>query len=309
MEMLPRELVAPEVTFSTIEVRSSAEYPDTVISPRAAVAPLVMSLIASPREDTLKPSISSRESTAPAVILSSAPPNSVAETPLEPKEPTTVSTSSLEALPISVEFKPASSRFATDVDVIFLRTVSVAVDPDSAEVLGSLSLLPLMDFTRLLLITLITLIVSDEFERPTVASFPCEPSMILGIICIRSSELSRLAVVTAAVAASTTKVICELVRELESVLLVLRDETLACLELLVEDKLALSSPITVEAREAAVEPVSGGVEEPSPLLSLLPPQPTNNKNERRNTNLDRAIANDIFIVVLFEICYFRNVFQ
>jgi len=115
--------------------------------------------------------------------------------------------------------------------------------------------------------------------------------------------------VTAAVAASTTKVICELVRELESVLLVLRDETLACLELLVEDKLALSSPITVEAREAAVEPVSGGVEEPSPLLSLLPPQPTNNKNERRNTNLDRAIANDILIVVLFEICYFRNVFQ
>ena len=57
MERFPRALVAPEVTFSTIVVRSSAEYPDTVISPRAAVAPLVMLSIASPREDTLKPVI------------------------------------------------------------------------------------------------------------------------------------------------------------------------------------------------------------------------------------------------------------
>jgi len=246
--MFPRALVAPEVTFSTIVVRSSAEYPVTVISPRAAVAPLVMLSMASPREDTLKPLIWSSESTAPAVILSSAPPNSDEERPPEPREPTTVSTSSLEALPISVELKPASSRFATDVEVILLRTVSVAVDPDSAEALGSLSLLPLMDLTRLLTITLMTLIVSDEFESPTVASFPCDPSMILGMIWIRSSELSRLDAVTAAVAASTTKVIWELVRELESVLLVLRDDTLACLELLEEDRLALSSLITVEAR-------------------------------------------------------------
>jgi hypothetical protein len=111
-----------------------------------------------------------------------------------------------------------------------------------------------MDFTRLLPITLMTLIVSDELERPTVANFPCDPSMIFGMIWMRSSELSRLAAVTAAVAASTTKVICELVRELESVLLVLRDETLACLELLVEDRLAPSSLITVEAR--VVVPVS-----------------------------------------------------
>jgi hypothetical protein len=69
--------------------------------------------------------------------------------------------------------------------------------------------------------------------------------MILGMIWMRSSELSRLDAVTAAVAASNTKVIWELERELESVLLVLRDETLACLELLVEMRLALSSPITV----------------------------------------------------------------
>ena len=200
-----------------------------MISPRAAVAPLVMLSMASPREDTLKPVIWSSESTAPAVILSSAPPNSDEERPPEPRDPTTVPTSSLEAVPISVELKPASSKFATDVEVIFLRTVSVAVDPDSAEALGSLSLLPLMDLTRLLTMTLMTLIVSDEFERPTVASLPCDPSMILGMSLIRSSELSRLAVVTAAVAASTTEVIWELERELERVLLVLRDETLVCL--------------------------------------------------------------------------------
>ena len=128
----------------------------------------------------------------------------------------------------------------------------MAVDPDSAEALGRLELLPLMDLTRLLPITLMTLIVSDEFESPTVASFPCDPSMILGMIWMRSSELSRLAAVTAAVAASTTEVIWELVRELESVLLVLRDDTLACLELLEEDRLALSSPITLEARVVVV---------------------------------------------------------
>ena len=80
--------------------------------------------------------------------------------------------------------------------------------------------------------------------------------MIFGMICMRSSELFIPALLTARVAASTTEVIWELVRELESVLLVLRDETLECLELLVEDRLALSSPITVEAREVVVVPVS-----------------------------------------------------
>jgi hypothetical protein len=104
------------------------------------------------------------------------------------------------------------------------------------------------------------------------------------MIRIRSSELSRLAAVTAAVAASTTEVIWELVRELERVLLVLRDEVLPCLELLVEERLALSSLITVEAREdvvvplsvvplsvapVSVVPVSAVVEEPPPPSSLL----------------------------------------
>ena len=80
--------------------------------------------------------------------------------------------------------------------------------------------------------------------------------MIFGMICMRSSELFIPALLTARVAASTTEVIWELVRLLESVLLVLREETLACLELLVEERLALSSRITVEARVVVVDPVS-----------------------------------------------------
>jgi hypothetical protein len=51
-------------------------------------------------------------------------------------------------------------------------------------------------------------------------------------------------------------------------LLVLRDETLACLELLVEMRLALSSPITVEARVVTVVSVSDAVVEEPPPLSL-----------------------------------------
>ena len=58
-------------------------------------------------------------------------------------------------------------------------------------------------------------------------------------------------------------------------MLVLRDDTLACLELLVEIRLALSSTITVEEREDVVVPlfvvpVSAVVdEEPPPPSSLL----------------------------------------
>ena len=99
---------------------------------------------------------------------------------------------------------------------------------------------------------------------------------------MRSSELPRLDAVTDAVAASTTKVIWELLRVLESVLLVLRDETLECLELLEEVRLALSSLITVEEREAALVPVLvpssvvsvAVVAEPPPPLSP-PPHPIN----------------------------------
>ena len=96
------------------------------------------------------------------MIFSRAPPISVEEIPPEPREPTTVPTSSLEAVPISAELKPASSRLEMDVEVILHRTVSVAVDPDSADALDRLALLPLIDLTRLLPMTLMTLIVSDE---------------------------------------------------------------------------------------------------------------------------------------------------
>ena len=110
---------------------------------------------------------------------------------------------------------------------------------------------------------------------------------------MRSSELFSPAVLTAAVAASTTEVIWELVRELERVLLVLRDETLVCLELLVEERLALSSMITVEARVAvvvpvpvpsSVVPVSVVVDEESlpepPSLLLVQPDTRNNDSSR-----------------------------
>ena len=92
--------------------------------------------------------------------------------------------------------------------------------------------------------------------------------MIFGMICMRSSELFIPALLTARVAASTTEVIWELVRLLESVLLVLREETLECLELLVEERLALSSLITVEARVAvvSVSVVSTLVPEDSSIL-------------------------------------------
>ena len=122
---------------------------------------------------------------------------------------------------------------------------------------------------------------------------------------MRSSELSRLDAVTAAVAASTTKVIWELVRLLVRVLLVLRDETLACLELLVEMRLALSSPITVEAREVVLVPVpvpssvvsvSDVVEEEPPPLSLSLLQPITMKNDSRRTENEKR----------FEKCPFRT---
>jgi hypothetical protein len=150
-----------------------------------------------------------------------------------------------------------------------------------------------------------TLIVSDEFESPTVASFPCDPSIILGMIWMRSSELSRLAEVTADVAASTTEVIWELVRELESVLLVLRDETLACLELLVEERLALSSRITVEAREVvvvpvSVVPVSDVVEEESlPEPSSLLVQPWTRINNSNRTENEKRFEKVSFRTLLY----------
>ena len=131
---------------------------------------------------------------------------------------------------------------------------------------------------------------------------------------MRSSELSRLDAVTAADAASTTEVIWELVRELESILLVLRDETLECLELLVEMRLALSSPITVEAREVVVVSVSSSDVSPSdvsssvvsvsdvveeePPSSLPPPQPITMKNDSRRTENENRFEKLPFLTLL-----------
>ena len=119
---------------------------------------------------------------------------------------------------------------------------------------------------------------------------------------MRSSELSRLDAVTAAVAASTTEVIWELVRVLERVLLVLRDETLACLELLVEERLALSSRITVEAREVVVVPVSvvpvSDVVEEEPPSSLPPPQPITMNNDSRRTENENRFEKLPFLTLL-----------
>jgi len=127
------------------------------------------------------------------------------------------------------------------------------------------------------------------------------------MIWMRSSELSRLDAVTAAVAASTTKVIWELLRELESVLLVIRDETRDCLELLVEMRLALSSLITVEEREVVVVPdpvpssvvsVSVVVDAPPPL-SLPPPQPITMKNDSRRTENEKRFEKVSFLTFLY----------
>jgi|TARA_B110000014_G_C19965599_1_gene499798 hypothetical protein len=84
------------------------------------------------------------------------------------------------------------------------------------------------------------------------------------MIRIKSSELDRPAKLTAPLAASTIEVIWELVRELVSSLLLLRDEILPCLELLVEERRALSSLITAEA----VDSVEAELLEAELLLSL-----------------------------------------
>ena len=76
-----------------------------------------------------------------------------------------------------------------------------------------------MDLTRLLAITLMTLIDS-ALEIPRSDILPCAPSTIVGIRAIKSSELSWLAAVTVVFAAVVIVEIWAEVRELESVLLV-----------------------------------------------------------------------------------------
>ena len=84
-------------------------------------------------------------------------------------------------------------------------------------------------------------------------------------------------------------------------MLVLREETLACLELLVEMRLALSSPITVEARVVVVVPVSvvpvSDVVEEEPPSSLL--QPINMKNDSIRTENEKRFEKLPFRTLLY----------
>ena len=82
-------------------------------------------------------------------------------------------------------------------------------------------------------------------------------------------------------------------------MLVLREETLECLELLDEMRLVLSSPITEEAREVvlvpvSVVPVSDVVDEELPPSSLLEQPETSNAILTIKTNQE----NKLFIIPL-----------
>ena len=95
----------------------------------------------------------------------------------------------------------------------------------------------------------------------------------------------------------------------------LRDETRDCLELLVEMRLALSSPITVEARVVTVVSVSSSVVSSSvvsasdvsssdvvdapPPLSLPPPQPITMKNDSRRTENEKRFEKVSFLTFLY----------
>jgi hypothetical protein len=90
--------------------------------------------------------------------------------------------------------------------------------------------------------------------------------MILGMSWIRSSELSRPAVLTAEVAASTTRVICALVSEFDRVFPERLSESVRLLNpgwedlvLLVVVRLLWSSLMTEEARAVLVSGATGAL--------------------------------------------------
>ena len=93
-------------------------------------------------------------------------------------------------------------------------------------------------------------------------------------------------------------------------MLVLRDETRTCLELL-EERLALSSKITVEARVVAVFSVSSPVVSVSSSVvsvsdvveaeppSLPPPQPINMNTDSRRTEYEKKNEKVPFLTLLY----------
>ena len=220
--------------------------------------------------------------------------------PHDPREPITVSTISLDAVPTSEDPRPASSMNATEVAVINFNTVSFAVKPDSAEVLGRYSLLSLRDLHRLLTITFITLIDS-ALETPRSDILPCAPSTIVGISAIKSSELSRLAAVTVVAAAVVMEEIWAAVRELESVLLVFLEETLVSLphvssrdlEVLDDERLALSSAITEDERLVVLVP------EPELAVLVYYSSSLLEHDENSNVMLTKRINQDNKLFIFF----------
>ena len=127
---------------------------------------------------------------------------------------------------------------------------------------------------------------------------------IVGISVIKSSELSRLAAVTFAVAAVVMEEIWAAVRELVRVLLVFLEETLVSLpqvssrdlEVLFDERLALSSAITVD--ETLLELV--------PELAVLVYSSSSllEHDENSNVMLTKRINQDnkLFIFFLFIKC-------
>jgi hypothetical protein len=164
------------------------------------------------------------------------------------------------------------------------------------------ALLPSRDLTRLLTITFITL-TDSALETPRSDMFVCAPSTILGISAIKSSELSKLAAETLAVAAVVMEEIWAAVRELESVLLVFLEETLVSLpqvssrdlEVLDDERLAFSSAITEDETLLELAP------ELVPELAVLVYSSSSllEHDENSNVMLTKRINQDNKLFILF----------
>jgi hypothetical protein len=123
---------------------------------------------------------------------------------------------------------------------------------------------------------------------------------------IKSSELSRLAAVTCSAAAVVMEEIWAAVRELESVLLVFLEETLVSLpqvsssdlEVLFDERLALSSAITEDERLIELVPVPELAVLVNSSSSLLEHDENSNVMLTTRTNQD----NKLFIFVLYIEC-------
>tara|TARA_B110000091_G_C13490581_1_gene340052 strand:- start:150 stop:530 length:381 start_codon:yes stop_codon:yes gene_type:complete len=123
---------------------------------------------------------------------------------------------------------------------------------------------------------------------------------------IKSSELSRFAAVTFAVAAVVMEEIWAAVRELESVLLVFLEETLVSLpivssrdlEVLDDERLAFSSAITEDERMVVLVP------EPELAVLVYSSSSLLEHDENKNVMLTKRINqyNTLFILFLYRKC-------